>query len=111
LEPVKLGDYANVLSGFPFASNGFNDSEGLPVIRIRDVVRGYTDTFFKGQYDPIYLIRRGNILVGMDGQFNAAKWSSDPALLNQRVCKITSKDESLLSERYLIYLLPHKLKE
>ncbi len=76
-----------------------------------ELTRGYTDTFFKGQYDPIYLIRRGDILVGMDGQFNAAKWSSDQALLNQRVCKITSKDESLLLERYLIYLLPDKLKE
>ena len=108
---VKLGDYINILSGYPFESNLFNESNGTPVIRIRDVKRGFTNTYYKGKVDSNFLITKGDILVGMDGEFNTARWSSEPALLNQRVCKITSKDKSKLSENYLIYFLPKKLKE
>ena len=45
----------------------------------------------------------------MDGQFNAERWRSGKALLNQRVCKIESLEK--LDERYLSHLLPNKLKE
>lgn len=110
-EIVKLGDYINILSGYPFESSLFNDTKGKPVIRIRDVKRGYTNTYYDGKVDSNYIITKGDILVGMDGEFNAAIWSSEPALLNQRVCKITSKDKSKLSEDYLIFFLPKKLKE
>jgi len=110
-ERVVLGDYIDILSGFPFESKLFSESEGTPLIRIRDVVRGYTNTFYNGNFENSYLVKRGDILVGMDGEFNTAKWSSEPALLNQRVCKITSKDSTSLSEKYLFHLLPKKLKE
>ncbi|HRG25941.1 MAG TPA: restriction endonuclease subunit S [Chitinophagaceae bacterium] len=110
-ERVILGDYIDILSGYPFESKLFSESEGTPLIRIRDVVRGYTNTFYKGDFDKSYLVKRGDILVGMDGEFNTAKWSSEPALLNQRVCKITTKNSTKISEKYLFHLLPKKLKE
>lgn len=47
-------------------------------------------------------------MVGMDGDFNCARWKSHPALLNQRVCKITV-EESLYSEKLLEYALPEYL--
>lgn len=108
---VKLGDYVDILSGYPFDSKLFNDSIGTPVIRIRDVIRGYTNTYYNGAVDKSFLINQEDILIGMDGEFNTARWSSEPALLNQRVCKISSKDPFKLSNDYLFYLLPKKLKE
>jgi type I restriction enzyme, S subunit len=41
----------------------------------------------------------------MDGDFNCALWRGRPALLNQRVCKVTP-DESTYLKRFLAYVLP-----
>ena len=50
------------------------------------------------------------MLVGMDGNFNVCFWQSDDAYLNQRVCKITTK-ESILNQKFLYYYLPYELEE
>lgn len=107
---VKLGEVVEVLSGFAFKSEFFNDCDGMPVVRIRDVVRGYTDTYYVGPYGAQFVVNDGEILVGMDGNFNAARWRGGRALLNQRVCKITAKP-SILDESYLFHYLPAVLKK
>ncbi|MEW5835561.1 MAG: restriction endonuclease subunit S [Pseudomonadota bacterium] len=86
---VRLGDVASVLNGFPFESAFFSTDSGVPLIRIRDVSEGTTRTFYRGEFDEQFLVQRGELLIGMDGDFNAARWRSEPALLNQRVCKLT----------------------
>lgn len=108
---VSIGDITDIVSGFAFKSNGFNtEGSGLPLIRIRDVVRGYTDTYFDGAYDPNFIVENGDILIGMDGEFNRAKWQSGAALLNQRVCKIKGKTQHL-DNGYLYHFLPKALKD
>lgn len=106
---VKIGDVVSILSGFAFKSEFFNDSDGVPVIRIRDVVRGYSDTYYSGAYSDQFIVEEGEIIIGMDGNFNAARWKSGPALLNQRVCKIIA-DSGVLDDRYLFHYLPIVLK-
>ena len=111
MEKVQLGTLVKITSGFAFKSNLFNtDKKGLPLIRIRDVVRGYSDTYYDGEYKAEYLIQKGDALIGMDGEFNLALWNSGKALLNQRVCKIQSIDERL-DQNYLIRFLPKALKD
>lgn len=107
---VKLGEVVEVLSGFAFKSEFFNGSNGMPVVRIRDVVRGYTDTYYVGPYGAQFVVNDGEILVGMDGNFNAARWRGGRALLNQRVCRITA-NPSVLDEGYLFHYLPAVLKK
>ena len=93
---ARLGDHAKFLSGFAFKSTFFNnDGIGLPVVRIRDVVRGHSETFYSGRYDDNYIVSNGDYLIGMDGEFNLAQWRAETALLNQRVCKIASVSESM----------------
>ncbi len=46
----------------------------------------------------------------MDGDFNHARWNSSPALLNQRVCKITA-DETKILDGYLFHALKEPLSE
>ena len=107
--PVALGEVADVLSGFAFKSIGFNtEGNGMPLIRIRDVVSGSTNTFYTGNFDPRFVVKHGEILVGMDGDFNRSRWASDEALLNQRVCKVSAKKG--LDEAYLFHLLPQVLQ-
>jgi type I restriction enzyme S subunit len=101
---VALQDVCQILNGFPFPSDRFSSQRGTPLVRIRDVVRGYTDTNFDGPYDHRYLVNRGDLLVGMDGDFNCASWRSNAALLNQRVCKITP-DDRFYAGPFLRYVL------
>ncbi|MDY2839380.1 MAG: restriction endonuclease subunit S [Treponema sp.] len=109
---VKLGDYVRILNGYPFDSGRFtNSSENtFPLIRIRDVVRGYTETFTDEDCPNEYKIKKDEILIGMDGDFNISRWKSDFGLLNQRVCKIKSASKDL-DDNFLYYYLPIPLKQ
>lgn len=108
---IELSNVATILNGFAFPSSYFNnDGIGLPLIRIRDVTEGNTTTYYNGNYDDIYLVNKNEILVGMDGDFNLGLWKSSPSLLNQRVCKISLKNDNIYDKKFLIYLLPPYLK-
>jgi type I restriction enzyme S subunit len=89
-ERVNLIDIAELLNGYAFKSSMFSSDpqKGKPLIRIRDVVKHKTNTFYSGEFDDAYLIKKGDLLIGMDGDFNASVWQGEEALLNQRVCKI-----------------------
>lgn len=108
--PSKLGDAIDILSGFAYPAELFNDDVGIPVIRIRDVVRGFSETRYSGPVEQSYVINNGEILIGMDGNFNAARWCGGPALLNQRVCRVKARP-NVLDEGYLFHLLPRALKK
>ncbi|MFS9259612.1 restriction endonuclease subunit S [Streptococcus infantis] len=111
MKKVKLGEVCEILSGYAFKSSQFNDKKiGLPLIRIRDVERGFSDTYFEGAYPEEYLIKNGDLLITMDGSFILKKWEGDFALLNQRVCKIKITDKSV-DEDYISWLIPKYLKE
>jgi type I restriction enzyme S subunit len=104
-----LGNYLRVLSGFPFPSADFtSDRKGTPLIRIRDLLQQDPATYFYGSYESAFLVSKGDLLVGMDGDFNAVKWHGPAALLNQRVCKVTTNDASVLDQDFLYHSLqPH----
>ncbi|WP_241909866.1 restriction endonuclease subunit S, partial [Vibrio sp. 10N.261.55.A7] len=104
-ERVTLRDVVDVVNGYAFSSSGFNTGKGLPLIRIRDVVSGETNTTFEGDFSDDYIVDNGDLLIGMDGDFNSAFWRSGKALLNQRVCKLTAIDH-FYSQKFLAYLLP-----
>lgn len=109
-QALELGAHLKLTSGFPFPSSGFSD-EGIPLIRIRDVLTSRTETYFRGAVPPGYWINQGDILVGMDGDFNVARWRGPDALLNQRVLKVEVRDESSISLAYLFQLLGPLVKK
>lgn len=104
-----LGDVADILNGFPFKSDYFTSGPGDPLIRIRDVTSGFTETRYAGPRVDGYWVELGDLVVGMDGDFNSRIWSAPRGLLNQRVCKI-SPDARVLDLRFLSYLLPGYLR-
>jgi type I restriction enzyme S subunit len=105
----RLGELVEILSGFAFDSEKFGDSGEMPIVRIRDVVPGRSSTFYNGEYDKKYVLRDGDMLIGMDGEFNLAKWQGGPAVLNQRVCRIAASN-GILDDGYLFRFLPATLK-
>lgn len=109
MEQKALPEVCHIQYGYPFDSKRFSDKEGFPLIRIRDVVRGHTETFTTESCNDEYIVKKGDILIGMDGMFNVAKWKGNTAYLNQRVCKI-EPNSSIVAD-YLFYYLPCALKK
>ena len=108
MKTTKLIDVADIIYGYAFNSKLFNTSgEGRPLIRIRDVNTGFSNTYTTENAPEKYLVRNGDFLIGMDGNFEIVKWANGEALLNQRVCKIIPKS---IKPDYLFYLLSPILK-
>jgi type I restriction enzyme, S subunit len=105
----RLEDLVDIVSGFAFNSENFGEQGDIPITRIRDVVPGCSSTFYRGPFDDQFVINNGDLLIGMDGEFNCARWKGGRALLNQRVCRIRSASERL-HEPYLFHFLPAALK-
>lgn len=106
----KLTDLCDIQYGYAFDSSYFTeDSSYIPIVRIRDVKRGFSKTHYSSIFPVEYVIHKGDLLVGMDGEFNIAKWQSSDALLNQRVCKLTAKEG--MNKEYLRYAMIKALKD
>ncbi len=83
---------ANIIYGAPFSSKHFNTiGEGKPIIRIRDLKNQEFATFTTEEHPKGYLLKPGDIVVGMDGEFRPYIWGNDEAWLNQRVCVFENK--------------------
>ena len=104
-----LSDTVNIVSGFPFDAELFNaDGNGAVLIRIRDIQRGYSETYTTESFDDQYRIKKGELLIGMDGMFEIARWQSEDAALNQRVCCLRMKDGE--NDTFIQYLVQPILK-
>ena len=110
-DKIKISDISQIVSGYAFDSKLFtDDAQFKPLIRIRDLKKGYTETFYKGDYPEWSIVKKGDYLIGMDGEFSIIEWVGEDALLNQRVCKLIVDSPDFL-ERYVLWLLPRKLKQ
>lgn len=83
---------SEIIYGAPFSSKLFNtDKRGMPVIRIRDLKNQHSDTYTEEVHPKSYIIKAGDIVVGMDGEFKPYIWGNYEGLLNQRVCVFKNK--------------------
>lgn len=109
VEWKTLEEVCNVLNGFAFASKNFNnDKIGLPLIRIRDINTGFSNTYYSGNYDTKFIVENGDILIGMDGDFRVTKWHHGRALLNQRVCRLQDFKD-FINPQFVYYIIRDEL--
>ena len=99
-EVVNYINTSDIQYGFAFKSKLFNDKEGKPIIRIRDISNSYTPTYTTEEYNDLYIVTKNDILVGMDGEFKAHIWGGKDSLLNQRVLRIRPKDNNSIAYSY-----------
>ena len=105
----RLGDLLSIQNGYAFDSKSFGVT-GMPLIRIRDLRIGLsTETCFDGEFDPRYIVKAGDFLIGMDGEFGCFEWKGQAALLNQRVCRLQEFGHAL-EPRFLFYGINAHLK-
>jgi type I restriction enzyme, S subunit len=99
-----LESISSVKYGAPFASKLFNTTKvGQPLIRIRDLKKQSISTWSPEHHPKGFLVTSGELLVGMDGEFNPTIWFGQDALVNQRICKIEPKD--FVSNFFLYFTL------
>lgn len=111
VERVALGEVLTVQNGAAFQSTYFNTlGDGIPLIRVRDVNTGFSNTYYSGAYEDDYLVQNGDILIGMDGDFKVKKWADGAALLNQRVARLTHFSNQVIPDFVLYQLQPELLK-
>jgi type I restriction enzyme S subunit len=107
VKPVKK--LASIVNGYPFDSALFDAAKGVPLIRIRDLNKPETETFYNGAFVETAAVTSDDVLIGMDGDFNVGRWLGEGrALLNQRMCCV--RGTSKILTRLLEYILPIRLK-
>jgi len=106
---VLLPEIAHITFGYPFKSERFNSDEiGMPIIRIRNIPSSSTNEYTDEVVDDRYIIRTGDFLVGMDGEFHMNHWIGPDAYLVQRTCRVKAKDMRL--DAYLAMALRAPIK-
>ena len=91
----SLTEEMDVQYGFPFSTKLFNEKkEGAPVIRIRNLLDNSITMYSTEKVDEKYLIKKGDLLVGMDGNFHINFWDKDKCYLNQRCVRVRKRNGS-----------------
>lgn len=107
-EVYRVCDIVALVNGYPFDSEFFSHSEGVPLVRIRDLNSNSTDTYFNGPAIAGAIVTSADVLIGMDGDFNVGRWLGDGvALLNQRMCCLRGPADIT---RFLEYALHYSLQ-
>ncbi|MCY4727237.1 restriction endonuclease subunit S [Nocardioides sp. STR2] len=105
----RVREMADLINGFPFDSTDFADDGDLPLVRIRDILGTSFETFLPAEIVPEpVLVSDGDVVIGMDGDFNVVAWSRGPAALNQRLCLLRAN--GCADMRFLAYALPAHLQ-
>lgn len=109
-EEDSIYRYIDVIYGAPYKSQLFNEEgNGLPLIRIRDL-KTFSPQFYTPEILPnTEYINAGDVVVGMDAEFEPYFWLGNKGLLNQRVCKLKSKD-STVGNSFILYLTQPQLR-
>lgn len=103
----RVGDVADLTNGYPFDSDAFG-TDGMPLVRIRDLFLGKFATYVSGPVPNAVVLKNGDIVIGMDGDFELVVWKRGPAALNQRMCMLRARPGT--DSRFLAYALPRHLK-
>jgi len=107
---VGLGEVASFQNGEAFSSRFFNsEKRGLRLIRNRDLKNDDQIIFYDGEYSAKDIVKDGDLLVGMDGDFTPVIWSKGKALLNQRVGRVAVRPGTL--QTFIYYTLYSVLTE
>lgn len=105
---ARITDLMTLRNGHPFDSTYFVKGAGTPLIRIRDLYEAVTEVGYSGPAVEGAWICRGDVIIGMDGNFNVARWAGERALLNQRMCCVRPRGDT--DPAFVAYVLPIPLR-
>ena len=98
---TRLSRVLRFQPGFPFSSQYFTEKPvGPRLVRNRDLRAEDAIVYYTGPVPIDFVLARGDVLIGMDGDFEPMVWFQPGALLNQRVGRLrltSSIDGAFLS--------------
>jgi len=115
-----LQNVAKIQQGYAFKSEDFNNTTGIPVIKIKNIASGVVDISETQYYSKDnsglqkYLVKKGDILIAMTGSHldqpssvvgRVSKYKDEQvSLLNQRTAKFEPLNE-VINSNFLYYSL------
>lgn len=104
-------DALDITYGYPFSTDSFVEYEtDKPLIRIRDILDGTISAYSTEDVDEKYRLNKGDVVVGMDGNFHINFWHDDKTYLNQRCVRLRSKLDSSISAIQILYSIKPYIK-
>ncbi len=95
---VPLTKEMDLQYGYPFSTKKFTDNpQDKPVIRIRDIKTNSISIFSSEEVDEKYLLEKGDLIIGMDGNFHMNFWERENCWINQRSLRIRMRAKSRCS--------------
>ena len=93
-EVQSLDDIAHFTNGLALQRFPPEGDEWLPVIKIAEMRRGYTDRTAKASanIDSRYIVEDGDVLFSWSGSLDLVLWAHGPGALNQHLFKVTSDE-------------------
>jgi len=90
---ASLDSVATFLNGLPLQKFPSESEDYLPVIKIRELKSGVTDSTDRAScnIDPKYIIEDGDILFSWSGSLEVVLWAGGKGALNQHLFKVTSE--------------------
>ena len=112
-DAVSLFDVASVTYGYPFKTELFTEEKAsLPVVRIRDIPSNSFSAYSIEVVQEKYITRKGDLLIGMDGNFYLNYWHRDGDGINQRIVRIRSISPTVSNIQLKLELTPYiKMRE
>lgn len=91
---VTLDNICTLLSGNAWSASKFKDEGIIPIIRIQNLGNNLNEKFiwWNESYDNRFVVTKGDILLSLSGSIKIDIWNGEPALLNQRIVKMTPND-------------------
>lgn len=91
-EVKTIYDVCDVVYGAAFKSKLFNENkEGFPLIRIRDLKTLKPQYYTLENHPKKTIIKAGDVVAGMDAEFDPYFWLGEDGVLNQRVVHFKPK--------------------
>ena len=93
-----LANEVDLQYGFPFSTELFTEQETMvPVVRIRDILNNTISTYTTEEVEEKYLLKKQDLLIGMDGNFHINYWTDNKSYLNQRSVRLRASKSSNVS--------------
>lgn len=100
----NLFNAVDVRYGFPFSTELFSEEKtSVPVVRIRDILEGTISAYSQEPTDEKYQLAKGDVVIGMDGNFHMNFWHDNNSYLNQRCVRLRPSESSAISSMQLLY--------
>lgn len=94
----NIFDELSIQYGFPFSTELFTEEEtNIPVVRIRDILENSVSAYSNEPVEEKYRLDKGDLIIGMDGNFHMNYWTDNVSFLNQRSVRLRAKKNSTVS--------------